>query len=84
MDRPDGDGSGSGSRSWQEELLERLGIGAFRVEHESGNLLEVNEAMVRMFGFPSVESAIGHSVLGHYQDPKERQETARRVQPIIM
>lgn len=60
-------------------LLDRLGIGYFRIEHQSGVLLRASDAFARMFGFPSVQAALGVRVGQHYADPKERDEAAARI-----
>ena len=60
------------------EMLERLDIGAFRIDQADGTVRQANEAFARMFGFPSAEACAGTSAMSTYSDPKERAETLAR------
>lgn len=59
-------------------LIDNLGVGVFRIDNRSGKVLEANPAYARILGYPSLEAALGSSVLDHYDDPKERAETFAR------
>ena len=61
------------------DLLDRLGIGVFSVDHTTGRFAVVNEAVARMTGFPSAAHMVGAPVVDHYEDPKERAEAAARI-----
>jgi PAS domain S-box-containing protein len=64
---------------WRAELLDKVGIGAFEIEHSSGTITKATDALADLFGFPNAEAMIGISVLGSFEDPKEREEAAARV-----
>jgi PAS domain S-box-containing protein len=64
---------------WVENLLDRLGIGVFRINHQTTSFIECNPAMARAFGFESAEVMKGQSIMGHYADPKERAEAVARL-----
>ena len=59
-------------------LLDALGIAVFSVDHKTGDLLSVNDACARMFGYDSPEQAVGGTVFDHYSDPEERREAVAR------
>ena len=64
---------------WVEHLLDRLGIGVFRIDHQTTSFIECNPAMARTYGFESAEAMKGQSIMGHYADPKERAEAVARL-----
>ena len=61
------------------ELLDHLDVGVFRVDNTTGQIVGANEAIARMFGFPSARDVLGTPVIQHYADPKERAEAAARL-----
>jgi hypothetical protein len=56
------------------DLLDRLGIGVFSVDHTTGRFAVVNDAVARMTGFESAAHMTGAPVVDHYKDPGERAE----------
>ena len=64
---------------WVLPLLERLKIGAFKIDHSQGVMVDANKAMGQLFGASDETALIGKSVLGYFSDPKEREEAAARV-----
>lgn len=64
---------------WILPLLERLKIGAFKIDHQRGVMEDANKAMGQLFGAADETVLIGKSVLGYFSDPKERAEAAARV-----
>ena len=64
---------------WLEHVFDKLDVAVISIEHATGRVLRANEAYARMFGFASVEDAVGHSVVEHYADPKERGEIEARL-----
>jgi PAS domain S-box-containing protein len=66
-------------------LVNNVNVGVYRnVGSPEGRFIKVNPAMVRMFGYDSVDELLQIRVTDLYQDPKERrlfvQELARRGQ----
>jgi PAS domain S-box-containing protein len=59
-------------------LLDRVNIGVFRVDNQTGLICRANEALARIVGAPSAADLIGANVLSHYADPAERQEALAR------
>ena len=61
------------------DLLDRLGIGAFHIDHTNGTITDGTHAFARMFGYDTVDALIGKPAVNHYADPKERAEAAARI-----
>lgn len=61
------------------EVLDRLDVGVFSIDHTSGRITRANAACARIFGLPSAESMVGMSAADFYADPKERQEIDARL-----
>ncbi len=76
MARPD---SPHAQEAWLEQVFDSLDIGVITIEHATGRVTRANEAYARMFGFGSVEEALGRTVLEHYADPAERKEIEARL-----
>ncbi len=72
--------TGPREEAWLTDVLDRLDVAVFSVDHARQVVTRTNEAYARMLGFPSAAAASGVSVLSHYADPGERQEIATRLQ----
>jgi len=60
-------------------LVENLNVGIFRSAAD-GRLLHVNSAGVSALGYDSVADGMDVSVVGMYNDPKDREDLLRRLQ----
>jgi PAS domain S-box-containing protein len=67
------------NEGWLEHVFDKLDVAVISIEHATGRVLRANEAYARMFGFASAADAMGHSVVEHYADPKERKEIEARL-----
>jgi len=65
--------------AWVANVIDRLGLAVFCVDHVQQRVTRANEAYARMFGFPSAAAASDTRVLDHYADPKDRLELATRL-----
>lgn len=54
-----------------KNLVENAMVGVYRSDL-SGNVLYVNQTLVKMFGFNSPDELIGQKSMMHYSDPKQR------------
>ena len=58
-------------------LYQYAQVGLFETSLKEGRVVACNQRYSALFGFPSVEEAIGKDVLGLYISPGERDEVAR-------
>ena len=68
--------SGPGTSGWPE-LLDRLHVGRFQTTLE-GELLDANEAFLRLLGFSSLDDASGCRTADIYARPEDRAAAIRR------
>lgn len=69
--------SGAGGTFSLPELLDRLGIGAFRSTPE-GKFLQANHALLQLLGLSSIDEARAAEVRDFYANPEERDGTIER------